>query len=60
MAQIVRNAQALGAALEKHGIPVLGAHEGYTHTHQTTAPVRPSTSAAFRAPCLAARRCAAT
>jgi len=28
MAQIVRNAQAFGAALEKRGIPVLAAHKG--------------------------------
>ena len=40
MAQIVRNAQALGAALEKRGIPVLGAHKGYTCTHQVIADVR--------------------
>ena len=39
MAQIVRNAQALGAALEKRGIPVLGAHKGYTRTHQVIADV---------------------
>jgi glycine hydroxymethyltransferase len=31
MAQIVRNAQALGAALEKRGIPVLGARGLYLH-----------------------------
>ena len=37
MAQIVRNAQALGAALEKRGIKVLGAHKGYTRTHQVIA-----------------------
>ena len=40
MAQIVRNAQALGAALEKRGIPVLGAQKGYTRTHQVIADVR--------------------
>jgi glycine hydroxymethyltransferase len=40
MAQIVRNAQALGAALAKRGIPVLGAHKGYTRTHQVIANVR--------------------
>jgi glycine hydroxymethyltransferase len=40
MAQIVRNAQALGAALEKRGIPVLGSHKGYTRTHQVIANVR--------------------
>src|SRR3989442_12653578 len=33
MAEIVRNAQALGAALEQRGIPVFGAHKGYTRTH---------------------------
>jgi len=37
MAQIVSNAQALGAALEKRGIPVLGSHKGYTRTHQVIA-----------------------
>ena len=40
MAQIVRNAQALGAALDRRGIPVLGVHKGYTTTHQVTADVR--------------------
>ena len=40
MAQIVRNAQALGAALEQCGIPVLGAHKGYTRTQQVIADVR--------------------
>src|SRR6266852_5887636 len=40
MAQIVRNAQALGAALSRRGIPVLGAHKGYTTTHQVIADVR--------------------
>lgn len=40
MAQIVRNAQALGAALERHGISVLGAHKGYTRTHQVIADAR--------------------
>lgn len=37
MAQIVRNAQALAAALERRGIPVLAAHKGYTRTHQVIA-----------------------
>jgi len=41
MAQIVRNAQALGAALHRRGIPILGAHKGYTTTHQVIADVRP-------------------
>lgn len=40
MAQIVRNAQALGKALDSHGIPVLAAHRGYTRTHQVIANVR--------------------
>src|ERR1700757_2885842 len=34
MAQIVRNAQALAAALDQRGIRVLGKHKGYTTTHQ--------------------------
>lgn len=40
MAQIVRNAQALGAALARRGIRMLGAHKGYTTTHQVIADVR--------------------
>ena len=40
MAQIVRNAQALGAALARRGISMLGAHKGYTTTHQVIADVR--------------------
>ena len=36
----MRNAQALGAALARRGIPVLGAHKGYTTTHQVIADVR--------------------
>ncbi len=40
MAQIVRNAQALGAALTRRGITILGAHKGYTTTHQVIADVR--------------------
>jgi len=40
MAQIVRNAQALGAALDHRGIPMLGAHKGYTTTQQVIADVR--------------------
>lgn len=40
MAQIVRNAQALGAALARRGIPILGTHRGYTATHQVIADVR--------------------
>jgi glycine hydroxymethyltransferase len=34
MAQIVMNAQALGAALQARGIPMLAAHKGFTRTHQ--------------------------
>ena len=41
MAQIVSNAQALGAALEQRGIRVLGAHKGYTRTQQVIADVKP-------------------
>jgi glycine hydroxymethyltransferase len=40
MGQIVRNAQALGAALERRGIPVFGAHKGYTRTHQVIGDMR--------------------
>jgi glycine hydroxymethyltransferase len=40
MRQIIRNAQALGAALHRRGIPVLGAHKGYTKTQQVIADVR--------------------
>src|SRR5216683_3099525 len=40
MAQIVRNAQALGAALARRGITILGANKGYTTTHQVIADVR--------------------
>ena len=40
MAQIVRNAQALGAALDARGIAMLAAHKGYTRTHQVIADVR--------------------
>jgi glycine hydroxymethyltransferase len=40
MAAIVRNAQELGDALYRRGIPVLGAHKGYTRTHQVIADVR--------------------
>lgn len=40
MAQIVRNAQSLGAALEQQGITVLGRHKGYTRTHQVIADAR--------------------
>jgi glycine hydroxymethyltransferase len=40
MAQIVRNAKALAAALDRRGIPVLAAHKGYTTTQQVIADVR--------------------
>src|SRR5438874_3733476 len=40
MGQIVRNAQELGSALTRRGIPVHGAHKGYTTTHQVIADVR--------------------
>jgi glycine hydroxymethyltransferase len=40
MAQIVKNAQALGAALQQRGVPVLGAHKGFTQTQQVIADVR--------------------
>ena len=40
MAQIVANAQTLGTALHRRGIPMLGAHKGFTRTHQVIADVR--------------------
>jgi glycine hydroxymethyltransferase len=40
MAQIVANTQALGAALDRRGIPMLAAHKGFTRTHQVIADVR--------------------
>jgi len=40
MAQIVRNARALAAALDRRGLAVLGKHKGYTTTHQVIADVR--------------------
>jgi glycine hydroxymethyltransferase len=40
MAQIVKNAQALGAALEARGVPVIAAQRGYTRTHQVIADVK--------------------
>lgn len=40
MAQIVANAQALGRALDERGISVLGAHKGYSRTHQVIADVK--------------------
>jgi glycine hydroxymethyltransferase len=38
-AQIVANAKALAKALDARGIPMLGAHKGYTTTHQAIADV---------------------
>jgi glycine hydroxymethyltransferase len=40
MAQIVKNAQALGSALQERGLTMLGAHKGFTRTHQVIADVR--------------------
>jgi glycine hydroxymethyltransferase len=40
MAQIVKNSQALGRALEQRGIPVVGARRGYSRTHQVIADCR--------------------
>jgi glycine hydroxymethyltransferase len=40
MAQIVANAQALAAALHERGVPMLGAHKGFTQTHQAIADCR--------------------
>ena len=40
MAQIVKNSQALAKALESKGIPILGAHRGYTQSHQVIADVK--------------------
>ncbi|MEQ8678069.1 MAG: serine hydroxymethyltransferase [Aggregatilineales bacterium] len=40
MAQIVKNSQALGKALEARGIPVLAANRGYSQTHQVIVNVR--------------------
>jgi glycine hydroxymethyltransferase len=40
MAQIVKNSQALAKALDRRGIPILGAKRGYTQTHQVIADVR--------------------
>lgn len=40
MAQIVRNAKALGKALHERGIPVLCAHKGYSQSHQIIARVK--------------------
>jgi glycine hydroxymethyltransferase len=40
MGQIVRNAKALARSLDERGIPMLGAHKGFTETHQAIADVR--------------------
>jgi glycine hydroxymethyltransferase len=40
MAQIVRNAKALAAALHARGLPMLGRHKGFTQTHQAIADAR--------------------
>ncbi len=40
MTQIVKNAKALGTALQQRGVPVLGAHKGFTETQQVVADVR--------------------
>jgi glycine hydroxymethyltransferase len=40
MAQIVKNAQALGKALHDRGIPMLGAERGFTQTQQVVANVK--------------------
>lgn len=40
MAQIVKNSKALGKALDERGIPILGAHKGYSQTHQVVARVK--------------------
>ena len=40
MAQIVSNAQALAKALDRHGVPMLCSHKGYTRTQQAIADVR--------------------
>jgi glycine hydroxymethyltransferase len=40
MAQIVKNSKALGKALHERGIPVLGAHKGYSQSHQIIARVK--------------------
>ncbi len=40
MAQIVKNSQALGWALAERGIPMVGAHKGFSQTHQVIANVK--------------------
>jgi glycine hydroxymethyltransferase len=40
MKAIVDNAQTLACALHTRGVPILGAHKGFTRTHQVIADVR--------------------
>ncbi len=40
MAAIVANAQTLACSLHSRGVPILGAHKGFTTTHQVIADVR--------------------
>ncbi|GGK04402.1 serine hydroxymethyltransferase [Lentibacillus kapialis] len=40
MDQVVTNAKSLGKALQSHGISVLGAHKGFTETHQVILDVK--------------------
>ncbi|MRG85777.1 serine hydroxymethyltransferase [Salinibacillus xinjiangensis] len=40
MGQVVANAKALGKALQKRGITVLGSHKGFTQTHQVIIDVK--------------------
>jgi glycine hydroxymethyltransferase len=40
MATVVANAQTLASALHTRGVPVLGAHKGFTRTHQVIGDVR--------------------
>ena len=40
MAQIVKNARALAASLDRRGVPVIGKRRGYTDTHQVMVDVR--------------------
>lgn len=40
MAQIVKNSQALGQALDERDIPMLCAHKGYSQSHQVIANVK--------------------
>ncbi len=39
--QIIRNAKALGQALNEEGFTVVGSHKGFTQTHQVLLDVRP-------------------